>query len=180
MTEHLTLEALDRAWRAAGVHPIIEAIASRVEERLARDPGASLAWEPVPLATYAGSLPPGIESSWIFVLRAGITSGAERHPNSHQRVMSLRGRGDLQTWDDGVWTAHVLESDAARALGERWLSIPVNVWHKPVMGDSNWVVLSFHTASDETLIEETGDPATSDATHRATYSSRADAGLGAR
>ena len=177
--EQTMLETLDRAWRAPGVQPVIDTIASRVEERLAREPDASLAWEPVPLNTFRGALPPTIRSSWIFVLRAGITSGAERHPNSHQRVMSLRGRGDLQTWENGAWRQHVLEDDAAKTVGDRWVSIPVNVWHKPVMGDANWVVLSFHTASDEELIEERGDPKGGE-THQATYASRADAGLGAR
>ncbi|MGH9348091.1 MAG: hypothetical protein ACRD26_12595 [Vicinamibacterales bacterium] len=43
-------------------------------------------------------------------------------------------------------------------LAARWLSIPVNVWHKPVMGRETWVVVSFHTVSADALIEERGDP----------------------
>ena len=94
------LEALDAALRRRGVRPAIEIIAARVEQKLASDPETTLAWEPVPLDIY-GALPAGICSSWVFVLRANTTSGAERHPHSHQRVMSWRGSGDLQTWEGG-------------------------------------------------------------------------------
>ena len=28
------------------------------------------------------------------------------------------------------------------------------MWHRPVMGGGDWVVVSFHTAADDALIEE--------------------------
>lgn len=161
------LEALDAALRRPGVREVIEVIAARAERALEADPKSKLAWEPVPLDTY-GALPEMIRSSWVFVLRAGTTSGAERHPNSHQRVMGWRGTADLQTWEGG-WQSNVLLSDPAAPLAERWLSIPVNVWHKPVMGAENWVVVSFHTALENELIEERGDPATEEPTRQRTY-----------
>lgn len=155
--EHTILAALDELLRGAGVHPAIERIAARVEAKLAAEPGALLAWEPVPLETYSGELPAGILSSWVFVLRAGTTSGAERHPNSHQRMMAWRGAGDMQLWGDSVWQSNVL-TPGADELEQRWVSIPVNVWHKPVMGKDTWVVVSFHTVPAHELIEETGGP----------------------
>ncbi len=37
---------------------------------------------------------------------------------------------------------------------ERWISIPTNVWHQGVAPGENWVVVSFHTAARDELIEE--------------------------
>ena len=139
----------------------------RVEQKLASDPETTLAWEPVPLDIY-GALPAGIRSNWVFVLRANTTAGAERHPNSHQRVMSWRGSGDLQTWEGG-WQSNVLVDRPGASLDARWLSIPVNVWHKPVMSTENWVVVSFHTALADELIEERGDPAAGTNLRQRTY-----------
>jgi hypothetical protein len=166
--ETRTLEELDAVVRQPGVRPVIEAIAARVEQELASDSDAALAWEPVPLEAY-GALPGGIRSSWVFVLRANTTSGAERHPNSHQRMMAYRGNGDMQLWSGG-WQRNVLVSDPAAPLDARWVSIPVNAWHKPVMGADTWVVVSFHTVPADELIEERGDPATATQTQQHTYS----------
>jgi hypothetical protein len=172
--ERKILAVLDAALRRAGVRPAIEAIAARVEQKLSSDPAATLAWEPVPLETYGGGLPEGIQSSWVFVLRAGTTSGAERHPNSHQRMMSYCGSGDFQIWARNAWQTNLLVSEPAALLDERWISIPVNVWHKPVMSAENWVVVSFHTATDTELIEERGDPAKQSETRQETYAARSD------
>src|SRR5262249_36360183 len=95
--ERSLLESLDallcvEAIRAR-IHPIVE----RVGKQLARDHTAPMAWEPIPLSVYGAALPPQIRSSWVFILRAGNTTGAERHPNSHQRMMSFQGTGDMQT-----------------------------------------------------------------------------------
>ena len=68
--------------------------------------------------------------------------------------MSLGGHADMQTWNGERWSSNVLRSQAELPLEERWLSIPQNVWHRPVMGDVDWVVVSFHTASSDELIEE--------------------------
>lgn len=178
--EQRTLKLLEAALRRPGAKPVIEAIASRVQQKLAGDSEATLAWEPVPLETYGGGLPEEIRSSWVFVLRASTTSGAERHPNSHQRMMSYRGAGDLQTWENGAFGSNRL-SDGAAPLEQRWVSIPVNVWHKPVMGAGDWVVVSFHTAPADELIEERGEPEKRTETRQETYCSRSDAGFtGAR
>ena len=178
--ERPILDSLDQLLRRPGVEPELEAIASRVDRKLAADPTATLAWAPVPLATYGGGLPAAVRSSWVFVLRARTTSGAERHPNSVQRVMSYRGEGDFQIWERGAWQSRPLDSARSGALERRWLSIPIDAWHKPVMGERDWVVVSFHTATESELIEERGDPEGGEV-RRETYAARADSGsLGAR
>src|SRR5262249_27793524 len=90
------LEALDRAVRSEAVRPKIDAIVARVEQKLRDRPDDMLGWEPIPLDCYTAPLPATIRSSWVFILRANTTTGAERHPNSHQRMMSYRGSGDFQ------------------------------------------------------------------------------------
>ena len=152
-TEDKLLERLDRAVRASRVADTIERTTLELGALLTKDPRARLAWRTVPLNAY-GHLPDEIASSWGFVLRANSTSGAERHPNSIQRVMSYRGSADLQTWDGRAWESHCLSSGFDKSIDERWLSIPTNVWHRPIMNDTDWIVVSFHTAAPETLIEE--------------------------
>jgi hypothetical protein len=111
-------------------------------------------------------LPAAIGSAWIFVLRAGTDTGAERHPNSHQRMMTLAGVGDLKTDAKGlpnevkteseiVWRSNLLTSESNAPLNQRWISIPPNVWHRPVIPKgADWVVISFHTVPASELIEE--------------------------
>jgi hypothetical protein len=137
-------------WRALTAGQL-DAVTRRVRAALLGDEMLRLAWEPVPLDAYRG-LPDEIQSSWVFVLRAGTSTGAERHPNSIQRVMSFRGRADLQTWE-GRWRSNQL--GGGDALADRWLTIPQNVWHRPVIAPGyDWIVVSFHTATDTELIEE--------------------------
>ena len=152
-SERDILESLDREIRATRASSFLCALTAEVGAVLKRDPVARLAWQSVPLEIY-DQLPGGIASSWVFVLRAGCSSGAERHPNSIQRVMSYRGWADMQTWDGQCWVSNVLRSEEGQPLENRWLSIPTNVWHRPVMGEVDWAVVSFHTASDTAPIEE--------------------------
>lgn len=151
-SERRILEILDEAVRSAG--PAIGPIVARVDQKLRADPVEVLAWEPIPLDRYRTPLPESIRSSWVFVLRANVATGAERHPNSHQRMMSYRGNGDFQTRPGSDWCSHHLTSDAAAPLEDRWISIPPNVWHQGVVGPDHWAVVSFHTVPEHELIEE--------------------------
>ena len=151
--EQAILESLEAAIRAPRSAAILAGVTDAVSAELAGRPHARLAWRPIPLDTY-DRLPDGIASSWVFVLRAACTSGAERHPNSIQRFLSYRGSADMQTWNGAEWVSHVLSSDPQAPISQRWLSIPTNVWHRPVMGGQDWAVVSFHTAADDQLIEE--------------------------
>src|SRR5215468_1144703 len=153
--ERWRLEALDTALRSESVRAQIRSVVARVRDQLARKKDALMSWEPFPLDVLATTLPPEIRSAWVFVLRAGADTGAERHPNSHQRMMSFEGSGDLQTGEPGEWESNVLVSDRDAPLEQRWISIPTNVWHRPVIdAAADWVVVSFHTVAAEELIEE--------------------------
>lgn len=152
------LGTLDALVRKESVKPAIEAIVSRLRAQLLAAPKEAYAREPVPLAIYGDKLPAMIRSSWVFLLRAETASGGERHPNSHQRTMSYRGKGDFQVREESEWRSNLLASDYQGPLQSRWISIPTNVWHQAVVGSQDWVVVSFHTASDEELIVEHPDP----------------------
>lgn len=144
--------------RRAAVRAHIDAAVSRLERRLASDPGARMAWETVPLALFDPGLPETIRSIWVFTLRGGVATGAERHPNSHQRTLSWLGAGDLQTMRDGRWRSHRLVSDADAPAARRWISIPPNTWHQVIVRGGHWTVLSFHTAPADELVEERPRP----------------------
>jgi hypothetical protein len=153
--EREILDVCDAAVRSAAA--AIEPIVVDVERKLRERPDDVLAWEAIPLDLYGDRLPESIRSSWVFVLRANVATGAERHPNSHQRMMSFRGSGDFQTRPANEWISHQLRSDPSAPLEERWISIPQGVWHQGVVGPEDWAVVSFHTVRENELIEERPD-----------------------
>ena len=156
--ERSRLEVIDTALRSERVREQIRSVVARVRDQLARRKDALMTWEPFPLEILATALPPEIRSGWVFVLRAGADTGAERHPNSHQRMMSFEGSGDLQTGEPGKWQSNVLVSNPEAPLERRWISIPTNVWHRPIISaETDWAVVSFHTVPAEDLIEERPD-----------------------
>ena len=156
--ERARLGKLDAIVRSDELRAEIYLIVERGCTALSEKPEALMTWEPIPLDVFGQKLPQEIRSGWIFVLRAGADTGAERHPNSHQRMMTLHGSGDMRIRADAAssrWESNVLVSDPSAPLERRWISIPPNVWHRPVVGrDGDWVVISFHTVPTEELIEE--------------------------
>ena len=168
--ERSRLYVLDTALRSESVREHIRSMVACVREGLARKKDALMTWEPFPLEILAATPPPEIQSAWVFVLRAGADTGAERHPNSHQRMMSFEGRGDLQTGEPGKWQSNVLVSNPDAPLEQRWISIPPNVWHRPVIdAAADWAVVSFHTVPAEELIEERPDDSRDAGTKQMTY-----------
>jgi hypothetical protein len=169
--ECAVLEELDRRLGASEVQSILDDVTARLERRLDRDKDTPSAYEPIPLEVYGPHPPGGVRSSWIFALRRGRTSVAERHPNSRQRMTSYRNEGDVQTFEDGRWVSHSLAGRASAPLGERWLSIPPNVWHRVRVAEpAHWSVVSFHTVDVEELIEETPVGDDGSTTRRRRYS----------
>jgi len=147
----MTLEA---AARLEAVSIYVAEVLERVERKLAAAGDAPMAWESVPLAVFDRPLPEAIKSCWVFVIRAGAETGAERHPNSHQRSLSLAGRGEFQLRQAGRWESYPLVSDPDALLEDRWVSIPQSTWHRLFVGGGNWGMLSFHTVAAQELVEE--------------------------
>ena len=95
MDQDPVIEQLDRAVRPSDVSAQIAATLERVVTKL-ESGNDVMAWDTIPLAVFGNALPPSIASCWIFVIRADAASTAERHPNSHQRSLSLVGEGEFQ------------------------------------------------------------------------------------
>ena len=170
LEERSRLEALDTTLLSDGVREHIRSVVLRVRAQLARRKDALMCWEPIPLDLIAPTLPPEIRSAWVFVLRAGANTGAEKHPNSHQRMISFEGSGDFQTGEPGKWDSNVLVSDPDAPLERRWISIPPNVWHRPLIdAEADWAVVSFHTVRAEDLIEERPDDSREAGTRQMKY-----------
>jgi hypothetical protein len=171
--ERSRLESIDMVLRSENVREKIRPIVERVRAELAGKKEALMTWEPIPLAAFGGALPAEIRSAWVFVLRAAADTGAERHPNSHQRMMSFEGSGHMQTGEPGQWQSNVLVSNPELPLERRWISLPPNVWHRPVVGaDADWTVVSFHTVVADELIEERPDDSSKDGTRQMKYLAR--------
>jgi hypothetical protein len=167
--EKRILELLDNAVKEEGIRQHMINVIQRVEQALENDPKALLSWEPIPLDLYKQKLPSEIKSSWVFNLRKNTTTGAERHPNSIQRMMSYKGHGDFQTKPDLKWESNFLESDFGGDIEKRWISIPINVWHQGLVSDENWIVISFHTAEVSELIEERPEDGDETKLHKQKY-----------
>jgi len=144
---------LEAAARSGAVSTYVAGVLEGVERELA-GAGTSMAWESIPLTVFDPPLPEVIKSCWVFVIRAGAETGAERHPNSHQRSLSLTGCGEFQLRERGRWTAYPLVSDPRAPRVRRWVSIPQGTWHRLFVGGGNWGMLSFHTVAAEELVEE--------------------------
>jgi hypothetical protein len=171
--ERTCLESIDTILRSDAVRQQIRPVVERVRAELGRKKEALMTWEPLPLTVFGRALPREIRSAWVFVLRAGADTGAERHPNSHQRMMSFEGRGDMKTGEPGQWQSNVLIGNHEAPLEQRWISIPQNVWHRPVVGaDADWVVVSFHTVPAAELIEEKPDDSSKDGMKQMKYLDR--------
>jgi hypothetical protein len=168
-SELATLRLLDGLLRDSAVRAAIDPVASRVVALLNADPSAPLAWESLPLSIYGNKLPTAIQSSWVFALRGNSASGAERHPNSHQRVMSYLSTGDLQIRLGDDWRSHLVTDDLQAPLLSRWASVPPNTWHQAVVCGAPWVVVSFHTVADHELIEERPLATDSELTYQQRY-----------
>ena len=160
---------LDDIVSQESVKALIDSLVPRVEQKLKKDSEALLAWEPVPLDTYGKGLPDTIRSSWVFIVRAQAESGAERHPNSHQYMMSYKGSGDFQAMNGEKWESNLLVSDPEKGIESRWVSVPPYTWHQAVTSKENWIVVSFHTAPEEELIEERPDPTDTQLTRQRLY-----------
>lgn len=163
------LLSIDKLLRRVAIRGDIDRCANEIQCELEQEKEKPLIWRSLPLALFSHRLPKEIKSCWVFGIQANTETGAERHPRSHQRMMSYLGSGDLQVWDGKRWVSRKLVSDEAEKIGKRWISITPNAWHQAVAGDNIWIVVSFHTVADDELIEERPDPDDPMLMHKRTY-----------
>lgn len=143
----------ERADQDAAASVIRDAI-SEAEAELEADPTRLAASRQVPLGVFGDDLPSGVRSCRVFALRRDTAFNTERHPNSHQRFLSLRHWGKIRVFTPSDVTERIVPSGLGTAIADRWVSLPANVWHQPVAGDQGWVTLTFHSADESELIDE--------------------------
>jgi hypothetical protein len=80
----------------------------------------------------------------VFALRENGRFPSERHPNSWQRSIAIRGSALFELYENDAWQPHSV--DASRAETNRI-----------AIGPDTFISLSFHTARASQLIEETCD-----------------------
>lgn len=144
---------LDVAVRTPAVAAHVASVLDRVVRALHEGVG-QMAWDTISLDLFDRPLPAEIRSCWVFVIRAGAETGAERHPNSHQRSLSLLGSGEFQLRKERRWEPCPLVSERDAAVDRRWVTIPPNTWHRLFVGRGDWGMISFHTVPAAELIEE--------------------------
>ena len=135
---------------AAGLQQALRRVVRRLDAST-----HAMEWEIVPLTLFSSRLPESIRSCWIFVIRSNAATAAERHPNSHQRSISVSGTGTFELHDGQAWKARRLVSGSHDTIDRRWVSIPPSTWHRLAVGPEPWAMVSFHTVAPEELIEET-------------------------
>ena len=156
--EKSLLEELDRILRSDEIRAQIQRVVERVRKDLTRKKKAVMAWEPVPLQVFGGGLPPEIQSSWVFILRAGANTGAERHPNSHQRMMTLEGTGDMQTEKRERWQQPSKQTSNAEPIRQAQGGLTSNVEIKEgKAGPSQPPSLGLRRATESAVSGQTSD-----------------------
>jgi mannose-6-phosphate isomerase-like protein (cupin superfamily) len=94
-------------------------------------------------------IPEKIQSAWIFALRAERWSGSHYHPNSVQHMAVIEGRG---RWHVGGASGEMVAFGDGEP-GERWFVIEPGVLHEFYPADGDMIVMSFHTAAAQELLE---------------------------
>lgn len=151
------LEALDQVVRNHLETSFFLDGLAEVETLLAAD--GEKAFVPFPVGAFHG-LPREVRLVRLFGLQAGALGPRERHPNSHQRVVSLVGIGQIRVWtvEETASVIHALHSDCDGTLCNRWSSVPSGLWHQPSAGPgAPWIALALHTAGEGVLIDEYDD-----------------------
>lgn len=148
------LVEIDRVLRESDGSQKMSSVSDRISRVLDDSPHLPQAWEHLPDDFFGRRLPLAVVSTWAFALRGGGRFTSERHPNSWQRSIAIRGSALFEVFEDGRWQPRPVNASDT-ALGARVVSIPPNVWHRIAIGPETFVSLSFHTAPASELIEET-------------------------
>ena len=151
----LIISILDDILKDESIRKIIGMILSKAKEKLLQGTSISIV-ETIPLSVFGGKLPKEINLCRLFILKANTKSKIERHTNSYQRTLTLYGEGDTKILENSMWKSNVRKSSGG-SMEDRWLSVPENTWHQPIALSSDWVTVTFHTASESGIIDEYKD-----------------------
>ncbi len=108
------------------------------------------------LSLFENKLPKQINLCRIFILGANTKSKIEKHKNSFQRTVTIFGLGDTKVLNNNIWVSNIRKADG-KTIKDRWLSVLENTWHQPISGQEDWITVTFHTASEDQIIDEYND-----------------------
>ncbi len=153
--ENKLLESLDIALNNKLVVPFINEAISNVTIELTKSNFTSIT-KNISIDKFNGLLPNQIKLCRIFALKANIKSKVERHTNSPQRTFTYIGEGDTKILENNIWKSNV-KKNVGSSIDDRWLSVPENTWHQPIALSNDWITITFHTASEDEIIDEYRD-----------------------
>ncbi|MGC2633333.1 MAG: hypothetical protein WA215_03865 [Candidatus Cybelea sp.] len=105
-------------------------------------------WATIALQNVA-DVPAEIRSAWIFALRAERWSGEHYHPNSVQHMVVIEGHGRSRICS----TIGEMVALGDGSLGDAWVVIAPGVPHEFYPEKDDMIVMSFHTATAQELLE---------------------------
>jgi mannose-6-phosphate isomerase-like protein (cupin superfamily) len=105
-------------------------------------------WATIGLQNVA-NIPAEIRSAWIFALRAERWSGEHYHPNSVQHMMVIEGHGRSRV-GGAIGEMSAFGDDSP---GDQWFVIDPGVRHEFYPVKNDMIVISFHTATAQELLE---------------------------
>ena len=146
------ISSLDEILKDESIRKTIDLALSRAKERFTQSTVPSIT-EIIPLSIFGDKLPKEINLCRLFILKANTKSKIERHTNSYQRTYTLYGEGDTKILENNIWKSNVRKS-LGSSINDKWLSVPEDTWHEPIALSTDWVTITFHTASEDEIVDE--------------------------
>lgn len=150
--EEKLLASLEIALNNKFIVPLINKSVSNIKLELSETDSISIT-KTIPVDRFNGLLPGQIKLCRIFALKANTKSRIERHTNSYQRTLTCFGEGDTKILENNVWKSNIRKG-LGSSIENRWLSVPENTWHQPIALSTDWITITFHTASESEIIDE--------------------------
>ena len=152
LQEKNILENLDGLLKKRDIISFITPMINEIKKELNQKKVISIT-KNIPTESFGNELPASINLCRLFILKANTKSKIERHTNSYQRTCTLYGEGDTKIFENNTWKSNV-RKDSGSSIEDRWLSVPENTWHQPIALSDDWITITFHTASENEIIDE--------------------------
>ncbi len=144
----VVIEALQRFVGQPGVMAGLRRAQSDAAAQLGREPALRSTFVSLDPASLGAMAPAAATSIRVAVSRAGVDTAVERHPNSTQVLLVLKGPVETHVETDGKWRIDRYGEGDAQTLENLWHLVPPGVWHKSnAPGPGDCTVVAFHSAA---------------------------------
>lgn len=141
-----TVESLDPLVRAVFARGELSKLLTECDAEVSVSADA-IAVRPLNLDIFGDSIPNDVGMCRLVVFGKNACGSSERHPNSTQYIIALKGHGTVRVLRGKNWLTDKYGEDWGSELETRWHVVESGVWHQPfASGHENWVVLAFHSA----------------------------------